>query len=470
MTEQLPAHVSILGGGPAGLFAGCCLSERGVPFTIYEAKDRIGGNCVTYRHGDFYFDSGAHRLHDKDRAITEAVVVLLGEDLLRTSTPSQILYRGELVDFPLTVFGLVRHLGLVGTIRATAEVLWSKIRSNDQSWGNFEDFSVTTYGRTVAERFLLTYSEKLWGTPCINISSSMARTRLKGLNLRTFLKETVRRKDNKVEHFEGAFYYPKYGIGMIADKLGEVCGSENIRTGAGITGISHDGHRIKAVTINEAERIAVEDVISTLPLPFFLRVMDPEPEDDILALADTLHYRSLILIAFFLNRDGVSPNATTYFPETRFVFTRAYEPRNRGPLMSPDGKTSLVVEIACDAGDGHWKMEDDRLASLVLSQLSEVGWVKSEEIIDSEVRRMEYAYPVLEVGTEEKVRRMLDYLSAFENLKVAGRNACFTYTSIHEVLRSTMETVAGESLSTEQVPITGPGCSGCAGSKATRWV
>jgi len=109
--------------------------------------------------------------------------------------------------------------------------------------------------------------------------------------------------------------------------------------------------------------------------------------------------------------------------------------------MSPEGKTSLVVEIACDAGDDYWRMDDDRLTSLVLSQLSDIGWIRSDELIDSEVKRMEYAYPVLLVGTEEKTRKMLDYLAAFNNLKVAGRNACFTYTSIHEVLRSTMEVV-----------------------------
>ncbi len=443
MIEHQPAHVSILGGGPAGLFAGYYLKDRGVPFTVYEAKERIGGNCVTHRHGDFYFDSGAHRLHDKDRTITDAVANLLGEDLLRTSTPSQILYRGKFVDFPLTLLSLIRHLGLTGTIRAATEVLRSMLRGSGQSWESFEDFAVNTYGHTVAERFLLTYSEKLWGVPCVRISSSMARTRLKGLNLRTFLKETVRAKDDTVEHFEGTFYYPKRGIGMIADKLGEICGSESIRTDASITGISHDNGRIATVTINGAEEIAVEDVMTTLPLPYFLRIMDPPPDGEILALADTFHYRSLILVAFFLNRDRISPNATTYCPEAKFVFTRAYEPRNRSPFMSPDGKTSLVVEIACDHGDAYWKMDDDGLTALVLSQLSEVGWVKNDELIDSEVKRMEYAYPVLQVGTEEKTRRILDYLACFENLKVAGRNACFTYTSIHEVLSSTWEVVTG---------------------------
>ena len=443
MTEQQPRHVSILGGGPAGLFAGYHLRRRGVPVTVFEARDRIGGNCVTYRHRDFYFDSGAHRLHDKDPEITDAVADLLGEDLLKTAAPSQIFYRGRFVDFPLAPFSLVGHLGILGTLRAAAEVFRARLGGGGRSWANFEDFALNTYGRTIADRFLLTYSEKLWGTACERIASSMARTRLKGLDLRAFLKETLRGKNDRVEHFEGNFYYPKYGIGMIADRLGEMCGTDSIRTGAHITRVSHERGRIRTVTINEAEDLAVEDVISTIPLPYFLRVMDPPPPDDVLALADTLHFRSLILIAFFLDRDGVSSNATTYFPEPEFAFTRAYEPRNRSPFMSPGGKTSLVVEIACDAGDGHWRMDDDRLTSLALSQLSGLGWIRRDQLIDSEVRRVEYAYPVLLVNTEENTRKLLDYLAGFKNLKVAGRNACFTYTSIHEVLRSTKEVVTG---------------------------
>ena len=68
---------------------------------------------------------------------------------------------------------------------------------------------------------------------------------------------------------------------------------------------------------------------------------------------------------------------------------------------------------------------------------------------------MEYAYPVLEVQTEEGIRRLLDYLGTFENLRIAGRNACFTYTSIHEVLRSTRDALKRTAATAGRVPETG---------------
>jgi len=66
-----PTHITVLGGGPAGLSIGYYAKKKGIPFTIYEASDCIGGNSTTLRHGDFLYDSGAHRLHDKDASVTE---------------------------------------------------------------------------------------------------------------------------------------------------------------------------------------------------------------------------------------------------------------------------------------------------------------------------------------------------------------------------------------------------------------
>ncbi len=65
--QNIP-HLSILGAGPAGLALGYYAKKHEIPFTLYEARDTPGGNCTTFRHGEFLFDSGAHRLHDREAA------------------------------------------------------------------------------------------------------------------------------------------------------------------------------------------------------------------------------------------------------------------------------------------------------------------------------------------------------------------------------------------------------------------
>ena len=73
-TEPLKkSEVLILGGGPAGLSVGYYAQQLWLDFTLIEAGSDLGGNCRTLRLGDFLFDTGAHRVHDKDPDVTSDI-------------------------------------------------------------------------------------------------------------------------------------------------------------------------------------------------------------------------------------------------------------------------------------------------------------------------------------------------------------------------------------------------------------
>jgi protoporphyrinogen oxidase len=431
--------VSILGGGLAGLFAAYHLKSAGVPVTVYEERDRIGGNSVTFRCGDFYLDSGAHRFHDKDKTATSALKDLLGEGLQKTTAPSQVYSDGRLVDFPLSALGLIRSLGVVGFARSTYQIARSRLQNGNERGRDLEQYATRTYGSSIAGHFLLNYSEKLWGIPAGRLSPVMAKARLKGFSVGSLLKDALAGATTKNTLPEGSFYYPSRGIGAIADRLGDLIGADDIRSNSRVTGILHDGHRILSIIVNGRHRYDPDEVISTIPLPQFVRLMDPPPREDILEHARTLKYRNLVLVAFFLRKESVSANATIYFPDSDIIFTRAYEPRNRSRRMAPAGQTSLVLEVPCDPGDTCWSMPDDEIARLVLSHLSPTGWVKPDDIIDTWVGRMEHAYPVVGVETGGTAVEILGYLEDFENLRISGRNGRFAYCSIHDIMRESSE-------------------------------
>ena len=427
-------RITILGGGLAGLAVGYYAKKNGLRFAIYEASDQTGGNSVTLGHGDFLFDSGAHRFHDRDAEVTQEVKKLLGENLRKVTVPSQIYHDGRFVDFPLSPLNLVRNLGLYTFARAVVEVVGRRLRPQEPE-GSFESFAVHTYGNTIAELFLLNYSEKLWGAPCNRLSSSIAGRRMKGLDLNTFLAEAIFGTKARTGHLEGSFYYPKTGIGAIAEKLKESCGEENIQTNSKITRIFHNKARIQAVEVNGKEIIDTDAVVNTLPLNLFLQMMEPRPPARILLLAQRLRYRNVILVALFLDSESVTEAATVYFPDLCFPFTRICEPKNRSIYMSPPGKTSLVAEIPCEQNDRFWVLRDDELIQLVCSCLIQIGWIKEDEIIEALVRRMDYAYPRLEMGFEEKLKKIDAYLKRFSNLKFSGRGGKFIYAHIHDMMK-----------------------------------
>ncbi len=432
-----PTRFTILGGGIAGLAVGYFAKKSDIPFTIYEASDRLGGNATTFRHGDFLFDSGAHRLHDRDAEITREIKDLLGDDLVRIDSPSQIFHNGKLIDFPLSPLNLLRNLGFPTVLKAGMEILGSKM-SPRRAAANFEEFAVRKYGRDVAERFLLNYSRKLWGLSPNRLSTAIAGQRLKGLDLRTFLVEAFFGHRAKVDHLErSSFYYPKGGIGTIPQSVARFCGMENIHTGTRITRVLHDTRRVTAVEIDGSERIQQKDsvVVSTLPLPLLLHIMEPSPPSELLDLARSLRFRNMILAVYFLDKPSVNSNATTYFPDPGDPFTRGYEPRNRDPGMAPTGRTSFVFEIPCYPRDNTWKADDESLLKQIRSHVLRLGWFREEEIEETLVKRFPFAYPILEVGFEEKVSRLTGCLRGLSNLESTGRNGRFVYSWIHDMMR-----------------------------------
>ena len=62
--------IDIIGGGPAGLSVGYYAKKIGMNVAIYESTSQIGGNCKTIIDGEFRYDTGAHRLHDKIRTVS----------------------------------------------------------------------------------------------------------------------------------------------------------------------------------------------------------------------------------------------------------------------------------------------------------------------------------------------------------------------------------------------------------------
>lgn len=425
-------HITILGGGPAGLAVGYYAKKKGLPFTIYEASNRIGGNCITFKHGNFLFDSGAHRFHDKDAEATKEIKDLIGKDLKKVDLPNKIYHNGKFLDFPLLPLNLIQKLGWLNFAKMSADVIRYKLITKREN-ASFESFALSAYGKTMANLFLLNYSTKLWGRPCDKLSANINGNRMKELNLRTFLIEAV--FGNKTKHLDDSFYYPKRGIGTISDKLGEFCGKKRILKNSQVTKIVHNNSQINAIEVNGKNRIKTDKVVSTLPLGFFLQMMDPKPPANILLIARSLYYRNIILAAFFLDDDSVTKDATVYFPNSNLPFTRVYEPKNRSVYMSPKGKTSLVIEIPCKKGDNFWNLEDSKLIQLILSQLTQMGLIREDSILGSTVKRMHHCYPILELGLEEKVQKINEFLKEFKNLEIAGRNGKFVYSWIHNMMQ-----------------------------------
>lgn len=407
---------------------------------VFEAGERPGGLSVTFEHDGFRFDSGAHRFHDKDPGITRDVRELLGDGLRVVDCPSVVFDGGRLMRFPFRLSDVLGHLGPAMVARGALELAVARLTRPETE--SFAALAVGRYGRTLAERFLLGYSRKLWGIPGERLSPRASGERLQGLDLRQFLLQTLLGRGADRRSADGAFSYPTRGIGMLADALARGCGPGAVRTGARVGRLVHDGARIGALELESGERHAVDSIVSTVPLDQLVAMLSPPPPAHVLAGARGLEHRSLVLVALFLQKESVTPFATVYFPDPGLPFTRVTEPRNRSDAMSPPGHSSLVAEIPCACGDPVWSADDSDLVRLVGGHLEAIGWIRDREILGARVERLAHAYPVLSLEAESRAGEIRRYLGGLANLSVAGRNGRFEYGWIHDMLRDGKEVVA----------------------------
>ena len=417
----------------AGLAAGYSARRLGIPFLICEKSGLAGGNCRTFDHNGFRFDSGAHRLHDRDGEATRLLASLLGDRLRLVGVPSRIYHRGQFLAFPLKVRDVAEKLGWPFLLKAGGELLAACCRRKSPA----DDFAARqrrNYGPTLAGLFLLNYTEKLWGMPAERLSTEISGSRLQGLDLAMFIREAFLPAGSRSRHLEGFFYYPDQGIGAVSEALARGCGGANVRTGAEIGRVFHGQRRIRAVEIKGGERIACAALLNSIPLERFLRLLEPPPPAEVRQAAAALAFRQLALVALFLNRESVTPAATIYFPDPGFPFTRVYEPKNRCPRMAPPGKTSLVAEIPYSPGDALESMTDERLVEMARSRLAGCGLIEEREVQDVCVRRLDDAYPVLEKNVADRRRAIFSYLDGFRNLKTVGRCGTFRYLHLHDLL------------------------------------
>lgn len=434
--------LTILGGGPAGLATAFYARRAGIPFALYERTPELGGLCRTLRCGVHLYDCGAHRFHDRDADITSDVRALLRDDLIPVHSPSKICDRGRFIDFPPTPLNLLfSSIGPRESIRIGFEVIRSRWR--EVPIVSFEDFAVSQFGKTLARRLLLNYSEKLWGLPSAQLSPDIATRRLQGMTLTSLFLELLYPK-KKTAHIDGSFLYPRNGYGQIVDSLAAQLPSTSIKTDHEIVRIEADHRRIRRIHFAARPPIDTDSriVVSTLPLTMMVKLMGDRISAAIREDAAALQFRHIRLFFLRLAQSQVSSNASIYIPDPKLCIARLYEPKNRSVQMAPPDETSLVVEVPCFTGDAICEQGEEDLAARVIAELNEIGLIDARNVIEWRHHFLANAYPVYALNYADRVKRILDAMSEITNLEMLGRGGNFFYSHLHDQLRFGKDLIA----------------------------
>jgi len=434
--------VIIFGAGPSGLAGAHKLVENKKSVIVFEKEKQVGGISKTLKFKGCHFDLGGHRFFTKSKEVNELWNKTLGNDFLKRPRLSRIYYRNKFFNYPIKPFNALFGLGIIDSIKILASYVKIKIFPHKEE-KTFEQWVSNRFGKKLFDTFFRTYTEKLWGIPCDEIQAEWAAQRIKGLSLISAVKNALfPGKSGKVKTLIEEFKYPKYGPGMMYEKMAEdikKMGGE-IFTEREIVKISHSDFKVENAAVrdkNGREEIYSADYfLSSMPITALIKRMSPAVPPEVLAAANNLHYRSFITISVILNCPVPFPDTWIYIHSPEVKMGRIQNFKRWSPYMvSGKNKTALGLEYFCSEGDELWNMKDEDLIKLGLEELEKIKLGKKADFADGFVARVPKAYPVYDAGYKQNIKTIRRYLDKFKNLQPIGRYGMFKYNNMdHSIL------------------------------------
>ena len=455
MRNDRPSSV-VIGAGPAGLTAGYLLSKAGLPVTVLESSpDYVGGISRTVRYKGFRFDVGGHRFFSKSREVEDFWTEILPDDMLDRPRSSRIYYGGKFFSYPLRGSEALLKLGFVEAARCLASYGRARLFPIAEP-RSFQEWVTNEFGERLFRIFFKTYTEKVWGMTCQEISADWAAQRIKGLNLATAVANAVlprrasKTRDGVVKTLLDRFRYPRLGPGMLWERCAEkmVGMGARLELGTTVTACSWDeASRRWKISARRRDGTVCEEtaehVISSAPLSVLDTALSPRLTPAAIEAARGLRYRDFITVALILrDRDAFEDN-WVYIHDPGVKVGRIQNFKSWFPEMVPDPALSCYgLEYFCFEDDALWRASDESLRELAMSELSHVGLGRKEDLVDGCVVRQPKAYPVYDADYAARLdilRREL--VERFPTFHPVGRNGMHKYNNQDHAMMTAMLTV-----------------------------
>ncbi len=430
-------HLVIMGAGPAGLTAAHEAVGAGARVTVVECSPSVGGLARTIPFEGNRFDIGPHRFFTKNAEISALFEKILGEDAVSVSRLTRILHGGTFFDYPITAVNAMFGLGPATSLAVGASYAKARLSVAMGAGGgdSFEDWIVDHFGRRLFDLFFRSYTEKVWGIRCRDISSEWAAQRIKGLSLGRAVMHALRgSRGDTIKTMIDEFRFPRLGAGQTWEKLAAAVskagGTIMLRSPA--TALCHANGRVTAMTVARdgvQEQIAGDGFLVSAPLTDVVAMMDPPAPESVLAAARSLRYRNHICVNLVV-RGNPFPDNWIYVHDDSVGMARIANYRNFSADMAASPAVSpITAEYFSFPGDAFDTASDERMIELATAELAKIGLARPETVLSGFVVRNVKAYPVIERGHDGHVATIRNWLRSFDNLLPIGRSGMFKYNN-----------------------------------------
>jgi protoporphyrinogen oxidase len=427
-TSEKP--VAIIGAGPAGMTAAYILAKQGIPVTLYEASESVGGLAKSFTLWGQIVDVGPHRFFSTDTRVNQLWLEVVGNDYSMVDRLTRILYKSKFYRYPLQPLNALSNLGIGTSVLCMLSYFRQKLLPSSDD-GSFESWVVNRFGRKLYEIFFKTYSEKLWGITCRQLDADFAAQRIKKLSLWEAAKNAIFGGRTSHKTLVDQFAYPHGGTGMVYTRM-----ADRFRLHGGDLRL---GTPIRRVLVKDGVACGVETehgvthvhshVISTMPLSLMAQTL-PEAPESVSQAARSLNYRNTIIVYLRIGSPEIFPDNWLYVHSPDLASGRITNFRNWVPhILGESRETIVALEFWCYDEDGMWLDDDESLIKQAIKDLHHTKLAAGAPVLNGHVLRIKRCYPVYARGYREHLDVIRRYLDTVQNLHVIGRYGAFKYNN-----------------------------------------
>jgi len=434
---------AILGGGLSGLTLARLMHEQGREVIVLEAEAEYGGLCRSRFDQGFTFDTGgSHIIFSRDDEVLSFMRRMIAGNEQRNNRTTKIFYKNQYVKYPFEN-GLsdLPQEDRFFCINEFIKTLIAVEKGMIPTPGNFREWIYYTFGKGIAECYLIPYNEKIWKYPTEKMSLHWVDGRIPRPPVEDIIKSAIGIETEGYTH-QAVFSYPlDGGINALVRAIAQPI-KPFIRTGFRISSITKSGEMWRISNGNE--HIMADRCICTMPVKHLLKCLNDIP-DNVKNAADSLKVNSLICVNIGI-KGSVPGISWFYVPDPAVGLTnRISFPSGYSRHIAPSGCSAILAEITHQPGDSVSGMTDDELTHDVVDMLEKMHILRKDQIICSSVERQPHAYVVYDIEYLKNIATVKDYCRK-TGIPLVGRFAQFEYLNMDGCIRNVMDFLAGKGL------------------------
>jgi protoporphyrinogen oxidase len=399
----------IIGAGITGLATAAFLGDE--DYLVLEADREIGGYCKTIERSGFVWDYSGHFFHFKhpeiERWLRERMV---GQEVRVVHKRSFVSYRGRLIDFPFQKN--IHQLAQEEFIDCLYDLYFARAAQGEPPpERNFKEMLYARFGRSIAEKFLIPYNEKLYACDLGALDKDAMGRFFPHADVADIIRN-MRAPDNA--SYNATFSYPKGGAIQYVKALASEVRPNAIALEEPLIGLDLE----RRIARTPEREIRFDSLVSSAPFNRLV-ALSGLPHD-----AAAFTWNKVLVFNLGFDKKGPRDPHWIYYPDRARSFYRVGFYDN---IFDTD-RLSLYVELGYARGD-----EVDRDAALgrVLDDLRKERVIDDHQLVAHHSVVMDPAYVHItraSIAEHERLKRILGAKGVYS----IGRYGAWTYCSIED--------------------------------------